>query len=348
MDDLNKLCAEFNAAYDAFEFRKTYDKYGPSEAAFEIWCAARRNQSTEPNGWIAVAIVGSQHTKVAFAKEATARKECIKGEPIPFWLAARRQPDALPPLAELMARILPPPGCEGCVVTEDEQGLVWKRREDMKPTDPVIFYDGDTRKVRQPDAGVVDEPEFSTDPDGELALDWHVGDKVLSVSIGGAGRVSYVCDLGDRAVSGTREFSTPASPVPASVRAAILEEAAAQIPYPDTEYYGRDIQAAIRALKPCQHGMKPEFCLVCHPEKARERELAARSEVVSEQRCDSTDFKGGADAVAAVVQFLMGEAPLEGVWYDEKHPNERDMFWWRSRLRAAIAAQGAKDGGSDA
>lgn len=42
MDDLNKLRAEFYAAYDAFEFRKTYDKYGPSEAAFEIWCAARR------------------------------------------------------------------------------------------------------------------------------------------------------------------------------------------------------------------------------------------------------------------------------------------------------------------
>jgi hypothetical protein len=42
--------------------------------------------------------------------------------------------------------------------------------------------------------------------------------------------------------------------------------------------------------------------------------------------------------LAEVVAFLCGEAPLEGVWFGEKHPLERGAFWWRPHLRAAVAA----------
>jgi len=41
-----------------------------------------------------------------------------------------------------------------------------------------------------------------------------------------------------------------------------------------------------------------------------------------------------------VVKFLMGEAPLEGVEFGEKHPTKAGAYWWRLNLRAAW--QGAR------
>jgi hypothetical protein len=37
----------------------------------------------------------------------------------------------------------------------------------------------------------------------------------------------------------------------------------------------------------------------------------------------------------AVHAFLDGSAPLDGVWFGEKHPTERGQFWWRKHLRDA-------------
>ena len=37
-----------------------------------------------------------------------------------------------------------------------------------------------------------------------------------------------------------------------------------------------------------------------------------------------------------VAAFLLGEAPLEGLWLGERHP--AGAFWWREHLRAALAA----------
>jgi len=31
-----------------------------------------------------------------------------------------------------------------------------------------------------------------------------------------------------------------------------------------------------------------------------------------------------------VLKFLLGIAPLEGVWFGEKHPKRKGNFWWRS------------------
>lgn len=43
------------------------------------------------------------------------------------------------------------------------------------------------------------------------------------------------------------------------------------------------------------------------------------------------------DELSAVLAFLMGEAPLEGVMFGEKHPTKAGQFWWRLNLRAALA-----------
>ena len=32
-----------------------------------------------------------------------------------------------------------------------------------------------------------------------------------------------------------------------------------------------------------------------------------------------------------VLKFLLGIAPLDGVWFGEEHPKVRGRFWWRSK-----------------
>ena len=34
----------------------------------------------------------------------------------------------------------------------------------------------------------------------------------------------------------------------------------------------------------------------------------------------------------ALIAFLSGSAPLDGVWFGERHPTEKGAFWWRNRL----------------
>lgn len=36
-----------------------------------------------------------------------------------------------------------------------------------------------------------------------------------------------------------------------------------------------------------------------------------------------------------IVAFLLGEEPLEGVWFGDPHPTEKGAFWWRKHLRDA-------------
>ena len=46
-------------------------------------------------------------------------------------------------------------------------------------------------------------PDASVDPDGEFGLDWYTSSRLMSVSIGSGGTVSYAAHLGDAPVSGT-------------------------------------------------------------------------------------------------------------------------------------------------
>ena len=32
-----------------------------------------------------------------------------------------------------------------------------------------------------------------------------------------------------------------------------------------------------------------------------------------------------------VLKFLLGIAPLDGVWFNDEHPKYPGRFWWRSR-----------------
>jgi hypothetical protein len=51
-------------------------------------------------------------------------------------------------------------------------------------------------------------PEFSVDPDGEIAIEWYQDDDVLSISLGDAGRFTYVFERDGNVSSGTGYFST--------------------------------------------------------------------------------------------------------------------------------------------
>lgn len=37
-----------------------------------------------------------------------------------------------------------------------------------------------------------------------------------------------------------------------------------------------------------------------------------------------------------LLAFLCGSAPLDGVWFGDKHPTERGQFWWRKHMLATI------------
>ncbi|MFM0089269.1 hypothetical protein PQR46_20400 [Paraburkholderia sediminicola] len=47
------------------------------------------------------------------------------------------------------------------------------------------------------------EPELSVDPDGEVAFDWAEAGNILSISVGGAGRITYAGKFENDRTSGT-------------------------------------------------------------------------------------------------------------------------------------------------
>ena len=49
------------------------------------------------------------------------------------------------------------------------------------------------------------------------------------------------------------------------------------------------------------------------------------------------DLKPGSD-MQAIVNFLLGEDHLDGVFSGDRHDAQRDAFWWRKHLRAAWEA----------
>ncbi len=45
----------------------------------------------------------------------------------------------------------------------------------------------------------------------------------------------------------------------------------------------------------------------------------------------------------AVFAFLLGEGELDGVSFGDRHPTAKGAFWWRTPLRAALAAPSVPD-----
>jgi hypothetical protein len=52
--------------------------------------------------------------------------------------------------------------------------------------------------------------------------------------------------------------------------------------------------------------------------------------------------KGKVPARSEVVEFLLGNGPLDGVWFGDPHPSMPGKFWWRWYLRAVIPENKAK------
>jgi len=60
------------------------------------------------------------------------------------------------------------------------------------------------------------------------------------------------------------------------------------------------------------------------------------------ERRESSAPVGAGGKMAEVVRFLMGEAPLEGRWFDEPGgPHVGGAYWWRKHLTDALAQQPA-------
>ena len=39
-----------------------------------------------------------------------------------------------------------------------------------------------------------------------------------------------------------------------------------------------------------------------------------------------------------IQRFLMGNGPLEGVWFGDPHPTRKEQFWWREVIRERAQA----------
>lgn len=51
----------------------------------------------------------------------------------------------------------------------------------------------------------------------------------------------------------------------------------------------------------------------------------------------------GVSVPAAVIAFLKGAGPLEGVWFGDKPETERGQFWWRKHLPNVAQSSDTKD-----
>lgn len=40
-----------------------------------------------------------------------------------------------------------------------------------------------------------------------------------------------------------------------------------------------------------------------------------------------------------IIQFLHGSHSFEGVWFGDKHPEKKGLFWWRKELDKYIEAK---------
>ena len=69
-----------------------------------------------------------------------------------------------------------------------------------------------------------------------------------------------------------------------------------------------------------------------------DRDADSPAPTVAQPAAEQQAPVGADEPLLEVVDFLLGAAPLEGVWFGEKHPKEPGSYWWRSRLRDAVAA----------
>ena len=58
-------------------------------------------------------------------------------------------------------------------------------------------------------------------------------------------------------------------------------------------------------------------------------------------RISSAPAQGMVLVPRELVAFLDGESPIDGVWFGERHPDHKGLFWWRKALMQCAASPGA-------
>ncbi|WP_287814374.1 hypothetical protein [Achromobacter sp.] len=124
----------------------------------------------------------------------------------------------------------------------------------------------------------------------------------------------------------------------------------------------------VEARRYCALGDEPEplFRHAAPQASADDVRTAALEEAA--QLMDQTSRSSGAELIRALKQpqadkdgghqrapfdhpvfaFLLGEGPLHGVHFGDRHPNGRGAYWWRKDLRAALFAAQTAQGERDA
>jgi hypothetical protein len=58
-------------------------------------------------------------------------------------------------------------------------------------------------------------------------------------------------------------------------------------------------------------------------------------------RASSAPAQGMVLVPRELVAFLDGESAIDGVWFGERHPDHKGLFWWRKALMQCAASHGA-------
>jgi hypothetical protein len=111
---------------------------------------------------------------------------------------------------------------------------------------------------------------------------------------------------------------------------------------PDAAEFGRIVRGLDSAISALTAAQQPEhderFTCVCQLE--RKFNMYPTTTQQQGQAAPPSAPVGVGGKMAEVVRFLMGEAPLEGRWFDEPgDPHVGGAYWWRKHLTEAIAAQ---------
>ena len=114
------------------------------------------------------------------------------------------------------------------------------------------------------------------------------------------------------------------------MRAAAAALAASPVPAPG------EVGKMVEMLRSFARGMRlgnEAACWTAMCEAADRIEAMAAVGVRQEQIIDME--RAASPVPADLLAFLRGAAPLEGVWFGERHPTRKGAFWWRALLPTA-------------
>lgn len=200
------------APWYSFSLEKTGDEHHDASnfllnAATEWWEASKRANVCGAVKWLtsedgALLIF----TRAEYRQQLLENIHKLEQNPVDFFAPAAQQGDGELP--------------------QDERAAFesWARknlRHDLNRASDGTYYAATVDKdwhVWQASAALAqratEPPSFSRDPDGDLALDWHVGDDMLSVSFSNEGRVAWAATIAGKSLSGSEHVAQRAGSGP--------------------------------------------------------------------------------------------------------------------------------------